>query len=291
MHTIDRLDALDAETFRREYLSTCRPVVLTGLASAWPAVGRWTVPYLREHAGHVRVSVRRTDSSHTELDDASMDLGYQNLRHMLDECTRHPELETYTPGIDLHPIETLCDDLDRPAVLDGQDLNAAVLFVGQHGRGFGHMHPYSQALLCQVTGTKTMDLYAPSDLGNVHMRSPFEYGFWRSKINFHNLDAQRYPRLARAHKYTVVLQPGDALFIPVHWLHVPTSGHFSAAVTFWWPAKLRETNSPSAVVRSVVGVAAMHARQLHQRVRHGADLYRRGLQLRLRRWRTRLLGV
>lgn len=291
MHTIDRLDALDAETFRRDYVRRCRPVVLTGVATQWPAVQAWTLPYLKQHAGHVRVTVRRTDQSHAELNEDSMNLGYQNLDRMLDECARHPDLETYTPGIALEPLEALMNDVRRPAVLEGQDLTSAVLFLGQNGRGFGHMHPRSQAFLCNVTGTKTFDLYAPWDLHNVHMRSPIEHGFWRSRINFHNLDPERFPRLARATKHTVVLHPGDALFIPVHWLHVPTSHDFSAAVTFWWQASLRDTASLPAVARSAVGIASMHARQQRDQAARQADLYRRTLRLLLRRLRTRLPGA
>ena len=52
---LDRVDgrALDSKTFKREYYSAERPVVLTGLGVAWPAMSKWDdLRWWRDFHGH-----------------------------------------------------------------------------------------------------------------------------------------------------------------------------------------------------------------------------------------------
>ena len=53
-----------------------------------------------------------------------------------------------------------------------------------------------------------------------------------------NLDLVRYPRLAGARAYEVVLEPGEIIFMPLAWWHQVKSLDFSVTVTytnFLWP--------------------------------------------------------
>lgn len=51
------------EEFVQNYLSTGKPVILRN-TSEWPALRKWTLPYLRDKVGHHSVHVRK--NVHTE---------------------------------------------------------------------------------------------------------------------------------------------------------------------------------------------------------------------------------
>src|SRR4051812_19350527 len=54
---VDRRRHLSAAEFRREYFLPGKPVVLEGIAAAWPAVRKWTFEYLLERCGQDDVDV------------------------------------------------------------------------------------------------------------------------------------------------------------------------------------------------------------------------------------------
>lgn len=53
--------AISVEEFARTYMFPRRPVLLRGAAAAWPAVGRWTPDFFREHFGDKTITVDSDD--------------------------------------------------------------------------------------------------------------------------------------------------------------------------------------------------------------------------------------
>ena len=58
LRQVPRRAAPSLAEFRRDFLLADRPVVITDVASKWPAIARWTFDYLGTHARSARVNVR-----------------------------------------------------------------------------------------------------------------------------------------------------------------------------------------------------------------------------------------
>ena len=54
---VPRVHRPSPERFRRDFAARARPVVLTGIASEWPAVSRWTPSFFRDRIGDAPVRV------------------------------------------------------------------------------------------------------------------------------------------------------------------------------------------------------------------------------------------
>jgi hypothetical protein len=244
---------LSVEEFQTTHLDACTPVVVRGAAKSWGAVSRWNPQYLNDAIGDLEVPLRRTPMDAAELSVSAVHQGFFSVRDLLERCSTEEEEEVYIPGIAMKNTPELIDDVDGYGFLAGQPLRAISMFMGRNTRCLGHMHPFAQAVLTQVVGEKDVLLFSPSDLAKLHMHSWASTGFFQSRINFHALQSDRFPQLADATPWRVRLQPGDALFIPVHWLHVPVGIGFSASVTHWWRSQPGQWGGVSAALRSIFG--------------------------------------
>jgi hypothetical protein len=256
---IERVKNLDAATFRREFQSTGRPVVVPGGAAHWPALAKWDPELFRQTAGHLDVTVRRTNLEDPEIRSTSLgrlgtDQGETKLARVLDRCAAMDPAdereELYVPGVAMWQVPSLARDWERPAFLDGTELKGGTVWLGRNTRSIAHYHPAQHALLVQVAGQKRLTMYAPDELDKTYLFPAWSGSFYRSRVNFHApRSSANFPRLADATAWEVVLEPGDMAFIPVHWLHIPVGLRWSVSFTLWWKAAMREWAFPSPGLR------------------------------------------
>lgn len=87
-------------------------------------------------------------------------------------------------------------------------------------------HSHESVLLAQIEGRKVITLIPPdkADLLYVkHCKNGKDYKengkACVSPVNLHDPDLERFPNFKEVHLYQVVLEPGDAMFIPEGWFH------------------------------------------------------------------------
>ncbi|KYF52136.1 transcription factor jumonji domain-containing protein [Sorangium cellulosum] len=214
---IPRRSGVSAAEFRDVYVAGNMPVILTDVVTRWPAFGRWTPAYLAETFGDVVVDVTTG-----RLSDPDYDM--HAARH-----TESTPLRDFVARIEAARAET--NDFYMVAnnrVLErtrlGALLNDVVLPDGYCAaeRLLG-----SSALWLGPAGTVTPLHYDTSNIlfGQVHGRkryrmiAPFETSLFEgARAMYAGRDPEQGsmdPVLVK----DVVLEPGDALFIPVGWWH------------------------------------------------------------------------
>lgn len=100
-----------------------------------------------------------------------------------------------------------------------------------------HYDPYHN-LLCVVVGQKQVTLWPPCTTPFLYPYPVYGEASNHSSVDFVKPDNKLHPLVSHASKFAevVMLQAGDALFIPEGWYHQVNSESLTIAVNLWWPS-------------------------------------------------------
>ncbi|GGM30161.1 cupin-like domain-containing protein [Dactylosporangium sucinum] len=231
---LERRHSLASGEFFERYYFGHRPVVLRGLTDDWPA-RRWTLAGLRERFGTVPVEVmtgRDADAEHGWRYDAHRTtMPFGDYLTMVETGGRTndyylvPRNEAWQrPGLAAMRAEVLPPAGLVPADVAAEDMT---LLLGPAGTVTPLHHDNMNILLCQVVGRKHVRLVPSWDRHRVYPR-----GGTFSHVDASSPDLGRFPDYADATVLEAVLEPGEALFIPVGWWHWVRALDVSITVSF-----------------------------------------------------------
>ena len=99
----------------------------------------------------------------------------------------------------------------------------------------------SSNIACVVAGRRRFTLFAPEQVENLYI-GPLDFAPTPtpiSLVDFREPDFERFPRFREAlsRARVVVLEPGDAIYIPpLWWHHVESLAMFNILLNYWWGA-------------------------------------------------------
>jgi ribosomal protein L16 Arg81 hydroxylase len=232
---VERRSNLSTNDFLENYYSANRPVVLVDLVRTWDAVSLWTPEYLKKKCGSemVEVMMGRAKDPRYEINSHKHKSAIR-FSEYVDMVLQAGETNDFYLVANNHFLEKegvklLYDDLYIfPQYLDHSQLaGRAYFWFGPHGTVTPLHHDLMNILLVQVFGRKRVTLIAPD-------QSPLVYNSEAvySDVDCENPDYERYPDFRNVQKIEFILEPGEALFLPVGWWHHVRSLDVSTSVSF-----------------------------------------------------------
>ncbi|TCK33793.1 cupin-like protein [Paraburkholderia sp. BL8N3] len=254
---IDSLKAseLMRENFFEQYVLRNRPCRLRGAAAHWPAFEKWRNPeYFKSASNNIRFEARHYPCSefptwaHEGLrqqlrDDIAANNRQMLFHDILDEMKGYGEqfvVEGCEFGAGAPLAELTADVGDYEFLSDAGKPRANALLRAFLYRGCytdWHFHAADETLLTQVVGTKEVLILPPDDAS------------WRALLPvirergyMFDVDVARYAQFGELCPYRVLVEPGDALYIPVFWWHAVESvgRQFGVTVACSFASPLRE---------------------------------------------------
>ncbi|MCA9704704.1 MAG: cupin-like domain-containing protein [Myxococcales bacterium] len=216
--TIERRPLPAVEDFVARYLVPGVPVVLTDLVTRWPALERWTPAALAARLGDATIEACVGREAAADPDATWQPLCAElPLRVLLDRITRPgPSNDTYViaknAALRRPALQPLLDDLVLPPAYFGprMDPTRMGLWIGPAGTHTPLHHDGDDSMFCQVVGRKRFRLAPPESIELLD-RSRGVYSHW---------DPRDEAQLAEGPPLLeLVLEPGEALFIPSGWWH------------------------------------------------------------------------
>ena len=232
---IARRNSLSACEFLVEFYARSRPVVLEGVLDAWPALARWTPEYLAATCGDCLVDVMdgRHEGGHHEdyVKGRPRSVRVRDYVDMVRSAgpTNRFYLVATNHFLQRPEVAVLWDDIGRlPGCLDeSRRVQGGSFWFGPAGTVTPLHHDTLNILFAQVAGRKAFTLFPPAQ---THLLYNDLNVF--SEVDVEQPDLERFPRYARATPLTVILEPGQTLFLPVGWWHHVRALDVSISVSF-----------------------------------------------------------
>lgn len=227
LQSIDKVESISAEGFKKNYYAPMKPLVITGLAKQWTAFTKWDWDYFKSVVGNVRVGIYNNVKSdaYTPINTAD---DYMKFGEYIDMVRKGPaEWRIFLFNIFEHAPQITKDFTWPEELMKGFVKRYPMLFVGGQG-SVTHMHfdiDLSHILHTQFAGRKRVLLFPFKEQHKLY-RKPWEV---LSMINFekyfdeenNKLDLKKFPALTLAKGYEVILEHGDTLFMPAgYWHHM-----------------------------------------------------------------------
>jgi Cupin-like domain len=221
--------------FMARYYAKNTPVIMLDIADTWPARYNWTLDYLEQQLGDETVEIMTNRDSDPQYErngerHRTQVKFWEYTSYLRENPTGNDRYLVANNGLlDLPGAKRLHDDFEAPAEYLDETISRGRVFLwlGAAGTVTPLHHDVMNILLVQVTGRKRIILIDPLQGGYLYN----DHGVF-SMVDAANPDYSRFPLYAHADPITVVLEPGDALFIPVGWWHHVESLDLSASLSF-----------------------------------------------------------
>lgn len=218
---IEKRSGLSHRELLERYAMGSYPVVVKDLAQGWPALQRWTPAYLQERFGALEIEVQAGRSAEKDYEPNKLALRRRmRLADFIDRIQAGPSNDLYltanNEALRDTALAALLEDIGplpeylEPATLGG----SAFLWVGPAGTVTPLHHDTVHLFHLQIFGRKRWRFISP-------LQTPLVYNFNAvfSEVNLDAPDLGRYPEFAKAQVLDVVVEPGEAIFLPLAWWH------------------------------------------------------------------------
>jgi hypothetical protein len=273
--TLEELSAPDmagADDLRR-FAEACRPAVIRGRFSDWPAVavgrrgGIEALSYIARFAAGLSAEYF---SAGAELDGryhyGAGQGGFNFTRetagiaHALDRIARNAERGDETAYLGSLPADAYFPGFAaaNPCLLLSDDVRPR-LWAGNRSTVACHYDSYDN-LACVVAGRRRFTLYPPAAIGDLYI-GPIDHTLSGQPVSMAAgvPGDEAYPRFAAAQASAILvdLEPGDALYLPKLWWHqVEALDPVNILVNYWWDGFAAGPDSPyAALLLAMIAVA------------------------------------
>jgi hypothetical protein len=220
----------------------------------WPLLD-WSIPYLKSKVGHVPREMVRTKTKEKFgittaefLEMIERDPGWKS------QCM---PAEGGGPPMDLRKPEysTLFEDLRLPSYVTAGQYTAHVMIRNSRDTGRGEFYDtpahyelnVTPSIYIQVLGKKHLWLFSPDEARRLGMESFMTEPPYLSNGAEACSNQAKYPELAEATCYEIVLERGDLVFWPEFWVHWFAHHHdFQLNIRLDWLEERFQLNPMSA---------------------------------------------
>ncbi|MGB0562424.1 MAG: cupin-like domain-containing protein [Spirulinaceae cyanobacterium] len=261
IHSIPRQAIADLGTqgFFEQYQQPGLPVVITDALAGAPT---WDLAYLRQKIGDLTFLIRQFGRDRYQQDKrqwTSMGSGVESASMTFNDYAALVESgQAHAEDLYLAKFPITATPLAEDASLQQipvrlplpQPMTAWNLWVGPAGHTTClHYDPFDGTLV-QLHGSKRLVLFPPDQLYNLypfpilnHLLHGAKLRSGYSQIYPDAIDFAAFPKAAQAqaHRYEVILNPGELIFIPAGWWHeISTVGEgMVCSVNRFWQIRPR----------------------------------------------------
>lgn len=234
---IDVVETPAFDEFIKKYYSKHLPVVLKNGINHWKALDKWSPRYLANTIGDAEIEIQYGRDSDSLFErNAGQHKKNISMSHFVDliessDCSNDFYMTANNTKHSINSILPIFDDLgdfsEGYRHLTEDNAFATHLWIGPKGTFTPLHHDLTNNMLVQIYGRKKVTLIPAWQV-------PWLYndkGVYTA-ANFPDFDKDKHPHMSKATPVEVILEAGDAIFIPIAWWHCVESLTPSINISF-----------------------------------------------------------
>jgi len=273
---VDRVSRLDVAELKARYLRARRPVLITDMATHWPACRRWSFDFFAKLDPGRAVTLEQGNVLQGRTAFEAARLG-EYLSGLAEDDPSEPASRTdergASPGGDagrrylsmfrvFEQFPQLREDVDFSLLEAVTQRRVYFAWLGPAGTLTGYHIDWIHNILAQISGRKRVWLVPPAASRAMYPSRKYDYRSTLSEVEPSTWDAAKHPLFADVRPAEMTLEPGQMLFIPRGWWHRVQS--------------LTPSISINAFGQDLSGLLFHQSRASLLDLLHRAGLYRRG---------------
>ncbi|GAB3930916.1 cupin-like domain-containing protein [Larkinella terrae] len=231
MQQIEKLDSITYDQFIENYLKPGIPVVFKNASSAWKSSQQFDPAFFRTHFGNHKTTYKGKEYSMNEILDVTEKSTLENPAPypiLFEIPLQLPEL---LPMVEPIHMNYAFPNWFRSKFMPyGKFGNSIHLFIGGPGNQYSlHKDMYhTNAWITQLYGEKKFVVF-PRDQEDLLYP---ENASFISPINIMKPDYEKYPRYKEATPLSIILKPGETIFIPNGIWHTTVAASHNISLIF-----------------------------------------------------------
>jgi hypothetical protein len=279
--SIRELHDFDPDHVVEQVAAETVPVVIRGLAAAWPIVQKAresmdeAARYLLQFYQDAPVTAFVGEPGNSGRIFYTDDLVQTNFRQIktrlgwvLDNIREHQD-DPAAPTIYMGSaaLDIYLPGLGRDNSLPFRALKPSVrIWISNRTTVAAH-YDVLDNIACVCAGRRRFTVFPPEQISNLYI-GPIDFtpaGQAISLVDLDDPDFDRYPRFADAieHAQTAMLEPGDAIYIPsMWWHHVQSLDNLNILINHWWRDVPAFMGAPAdALLHAILNIRGLPAEQ------------------------------
>jgi ribosomal protein L16 Arg81 hydroxylase len=220
--TIEKIDFPSEEVFFKEYWTRNKPVIIKNFAKGWPAMSKWSLEYFADKFGDelVEVQTKRDADKTYELNSVAhktkMPLSEFIAKIKASESSNDFYMTANNNTLKQTGLKKVLEDMGKlPEYLSKPEADGNThLWIGPKGTVTPIHHDEVALFHVQIVGRKVWKLISPLYGPNMYNH----IGVF-SMMDVHNIDYNRFPKMRGVKIIEALVEPEEALFLPIAWWH------------------------------------------------------------------------
>lgn len=228
---IEELTSIDSESFKKNYFDKKNPVLIKGFAKKWGATKKWDLDFFSnlkfEHDIHL------ISGDFIQGDNRYNTGVFKSFIKNLKEAeAKNETTKQYLTTLNIFDyLPSLNDDIDFSLFEKFTKINDISAWIGPPGTISGFHRDSGKNMYAQIKGKKMFIICSTKFNKSMYPSSKYMNGAVPSQVDINNFDAEKFPKFKNVEFKSIILEPGDVLYVPQNWWHYVQSLDTSISVS------------------------------------------------------------
>ena len=229
---VEELNSIDSEAFKKRYFNKRQPVVVRGAAKEWEALKKWDWDFflnLKKDEDIFLLSGKYVQEENIYKKETFKTF----IQKLKDSELNNKKTEDHLPALDIFNFFPYLKDYTDFSVFTKHTTkeNDELAWLGPAGTISGFHSDTANNMFAQIKGEKMFIIASPKFNKKMYKSKKYMNGGVASEIDINNVDIEKFPKFKDVQFKSVILEPGDILFVPKNWWHYVKSLETSISIS------------------------------------------------------------